>query len=143
YRGHGYLKGYGPRMVRTWTLDDDGVRDLPKSVWQRGSTVPAGGPGGGTVPAASGGRRLHLVKPIPSSVAVPATSAPATLTDTEAAVLNAVRAESGPVRQRDVVTACGLAKGTVSKTVTKLVTAGLLVRADDGTLTAKAGMVSA
>ncbi|MFD9152065.1 ATP-binding protein, partial [Streptomyces diastaticus] len=33
YRGHGYLKGYGPRLIRTWTLDDAGVQALPESFW--------------------------------------------------------------------------------------------------------------
>ncbi|MFD9491172.1 ATP-binding protein [Streptomyces sp. NPDC060005] len=51
YRGHGYLKGYGPRMLRTWTLDDTGVRTLPKSIWTPGQST------GGQSP-----RPLHLVK---------------------------------------------------------------------------------
>lgn len=37
WRGHGYLKGYGPRMIRTWTLDDAGVLALPPNVWNPGS----------------------------------------------------------------------------------------------------------
>lgn len=32
-RGHGYLKGYGPALLRTWTMDDAAVRSLPVSVW--------------------------------------------------------------------------------------------------------------
>lgn len=32
-RGHGYLKGYGPALVRTWTMDDAAVRALPSNVW--------------------------------------------------------------------------------------------------------------
>lgn len=36
-RGHGYLKGYGPSLVRSWTMDDAAVRRLPVSVWQGGS----------------------------------------------------------------------------------------------------------
>ncbi|THJ33640.1 hypothetical protein E7Y31_22105, partial [Candidatus Frankia alpina] len=32
YRGHGYLKGHGPRLIRTWTLDDTAVQALPVSV---------------------------------------------------------------------------------------------------------------
>lgn len=137
WRGHGYLKGYGPRLIRTWTLDDAGIRTLPKSVWQ-GEAAPAPEPG-------TGGRRLALVKPSPESEGVPAPreAAAPTLTDAEAAVLGAVRAAGGPVRQKDVVEASGLAKGTVSKTVTKLVKGGLLARAEDGTLTAAAGEVSA
>ncbi|MFD5784079.1 helix-turn-helix domain-containing protein [Streptomyces sp. NPDC126933] len=37
WRGHGYLKGYGPRMIRTWTLDDAGIKALPSNVWNPGS----------------------------------------------------------------------------------------------------------
>jgi hypothetical protein len=37
WRGHGYLKGYGPRMIRTWTLDDAGVLALPSNVWNPGN----------------------------------------------------------------------------------------------------------
>lgn len=29
FRGHGYLKGYGPTLIRTWTMDDAAVRELP------------------------------------------------------------------------------------------------------------------
>lgn len=34
WRGHGYWKGYGPALIRTWTMDDDAVRRLPKSFWK-------------------------------------------------------------------------------------------------------------
>jgi hypothetical protein len=33
-RGHGYLKGFGPSLVQTYTLDDDAVRALPVKVWE-------------------------------------------------------------------------------------------------------------
>jgi S-DNA-T family DNA segregation ATPase FtsK/SpoIIIE len=131
WRGHGYLKGYGPRLIRTWALDDDGVRDLPKLVWH-GSASPAET----EAPAERPG--LRLVK-----AQAPAAEVPAQRTEAETAVLDAVRAAGGPVRQKDVVDASGLAKGTVSKTVTKLVTAGVLVKAEDGTLSIAAGEVSA
>lgn len=36
-RGHGYLKGFGPSLVRTFTMDDDAVRRLPVSVWRGAS----------------------------------------------------------------------------------------------------------
>ncbi len=36
-RGHGYLKGYGPSLIRVWTMDDDAVRTLTPRVW--GSSV--------------------------------------------------------------------------------------------------------
>lgn len=29
FRGHGYLKGYGPTLIRTWTMDDAAVKALP------------------------------------------------------------------------------------------------------------------
>jgi hypothetical protein len=29
FRGHGFLKGYGPVLIRTWTMDDNAVRELP------------------------------------------------------------------------------------------------------------------
>lgn len=149
YRGHGYLKGYGPRLLRTWTLDDDGVRNLPKSLWYGSGSAPAPV----AAPEAPAERpALRLVKAegdfllAPPAPAAPAAEVPAQRTEAETAVLDAVRAASGPVRQKDVVDASGLAKGTVSKTVTKLVKAGELVKAEDGTLTLAApaaGEVSA
>jgi len=36
-RGHGYWKGYGSALIRTWTMDDAAVRRLPVSVWTGGS----------------------------------------------------------------------------------------------------------
>lgn len=33
-RGHGYLKGYGPSLIRTWTMNDGAVRRLPVKVWK-------------------------------------------------------------------------------------------------------------
>lgn len=33
-RGHGYLKGYGPSLIRTWTMNDGDVRALPVSRWE-------------------------------------------------------------------------------------------------------------
>ncbi|THJ24453.1 MarR family transcriptional regulator, partial [Candidatus Frankia alpina] len=136
YRGHGYLKGHGPRLIRTWTLDDTAVRALPPSVWA--DTTPPD-PG-------RGGRHLHLVKPTPQASAEADPPVPAggvALPDAETAVLAAVRTAAGPVRQKQLVDVCGLTKGTVSKTVTKLLAAGLLTRTPDGTLTTSAGEVSA
>lgn len=40
-RGHGYLKGYGPSLIHTWTMDDAAVKSLPRKVW--GSVTPQGG----------------------------------------------------------------------------------------------------
>lgn len=38
-RGHGYLKGFGPSLLRTWTMDDDAVRQLPVKVWKGSSDM--------------------------------------------------------------------------------------------------------
>lgn len=43
-RGHGYLKGYGPSLIRTLTMDDNGVRALPCKVWQAASERESGLP---------------------------------------------------------------------------------------------------
>jgi hypothetical protein len=51
-RGHGYLKGYGPSLIRAWTMDDDAVRALPAKL--------TGVPGGGSV-SSTGTSRLDLV----------------------------------------------------------------------------------
>ena len=40
WRGHGYWKGYGPALIRTWTMDDDAVRRLPVSIWRGQSEEP-------------------------------------------------------------------------------------------------------
>lgn len=50
-------------------------------------------------------------------------------------VLDAVKAMPLPVRQKDIVGAVGLSKGTVSKAVKRLIEAGFLVRDEDGGLT--------
>ena len=129
YRGHGYLKGYGPRMIRTWTLDDAGVRALPANHWQGSAPVPA--PAAGERPA------LRLVKDAPEAAeasvyvdAVPAQAGPETNRDR---VLLAVRDGARSVKAITDVT--GLNKGTVSREVKQLVDAGALVRAEDGSLT--------
>lgn len=140
YRGHGYLKGYGPRLIRTWTLDDAGVRKLPQSVWRGPASDPD-----------SGGRVLSLVKGAEGAAdsapaVVPAQraeSAPA-LTESEAKLLAALVAASGPQRHRDLVTATDMAKATVSKGLASLTGRGLVAR--DGqtyTATSAAGEVSA
>ncbi|MGW3938469.1 ATP-binding protein [Streptomyces phaeochromogenes] len=113
YRGHGYLKGYGPRMLRTWTLDDAGVRALPKSIWSPAKTT------GGQSP-----RPLHLVK---------GTAAPSGTASNRDKVLTAV--QSGARTAKDVADATGLNKGTVSREIKALTTGGTLVRTTDGRLT--------
>jgi S-DNA-T family DNA segregation ATPase FtsK/SpoIIIE len=42
FRGHGFLKGYGPVLVRTWTMDDNAVRELPPAA-ATDTTTPAFG----------------------------------------------------------------------------------------------------
>ncbi|MFJ5017010.1 MarR family transcriptional regulator [Streptomyces griseoluteus] len=112
YRGHGYLKGYGPRMLRTWTLDDAGVRKLPKSIW--------------TPDQASGGqlpRPLALVKePAALSGAL----------SNRNKVLAAVQA--GARTAKDIADRTGLNKGTVSREIKTLTADGAVQRTADGRL---------
>jgi S-DNA-T family DNA segregation ATPase FtsK/SpoIIIE len=123
-----------PDPVKVRFMTDGDVIALPDMpIWSReehGAEVPAERPA------------LRLVKGDDSESATPA-AVPAPRSEAEQAVVDAVRAAGAPVRQKDVVEATGLAKGTVSKVVTRLVDAGALVRAEDGTLTAAAGEVSA
>ncbi len=130
-----------PNPINTRAFSPADVIALPdRPIWRR-SAVAAEAPA--ERPA------LRLVKDTgdfliaPPTETAPAAAIPAARTEAEAAVLDAVRAAGGPVRQKDLVDASGLAKGTVSKTVGKLVTAGHLVKAEDGTLTIAAGEVSA
>jgi S-DNA-T family DNA segregation ATPase FtsK/SpoIIIE len=115
-------------MIRTWTLDDDGVRRLPARHWK--SAAPADVPA--PVPAELADRpALRLVK-----AEVPAQAGPVSNRDR---VLQAVR--EGARTARDIVDRTGLNKGTVSREVKSLVASGSLVKGDDGMLTA--GEVSA
>ena len=123
YRGHGYLKDYGPRMIRTWTLGNEGVRVLPSKVWY-GRTAPA--------PALAGPPALQLVKNAviaPPAQAAPAASVPATNREKVAAAIGA-----GAKNGADVALITGINKGTVSREVKALVDAGEVVKAEDGTL---------
>jgi S-DNA-T family DNA segregation ATPase FtsK/SpoIIIE len=129
-----------PNPINTRAFSPADVIALPeRPIWRRlavAAEAPAERPA------------LRLVKDTGDFLLAPPTQAapaavPAARTETEAAVLDAVRAAGGPARQKDVVEASGLAKGTVSKTVAKLVTAGALVKAEDGTLTISAEEVSA
>lgn len=43
-RGHGYLKGFGPSLIRAWTMDDAAVRSLEPKMWS-GPEVPVEGSG--------------------------------------------------------------------------------------------------
>ncbi|MFF1453080.1 ATP-binding protein [Streptomyces sp. NPDC058274] len=112
YRGHGYLKGYGPRMLRTWTLDDAGVRALPKSIWTPDQTA------GGQAP-----RSLHLVKD---------TAPPSGALSNRDKVLAAVQA--GARTAKDVADRTGLNKGTVSREIRALTADGAIHRTADGRL---------
>lgn len=106
WRGHGYLKGYGPRLIRTWTLDDDGVKALPPRFWK--SSAPAA--------------------PV---VVEPAEDTPAPVTNRDR-VLTAVR--DGARTPKDVTETTGLNKGTVSRELTALVKTGLVLKTDGGAL---------
>ncbi|MGW3494009.1 ATP-binding protein [Streptomyces sp. NPDC001020] len=110
WRGHGYLKGYGPRLIRTWALDDAGVRDLPKSIWAPGKST-----GGQTAPAT-----LRLVK----------NAAPSGVASNRDKVLGAVQA--GAHTAKEVADATGLNKGTVSREIKALTASGALQRTADG-----------
>lgn len=130
-----------PDPIKVRYMDDDAVVALPdQPIWHRRSTA-AEAPAPGDRPA------LRLVKAedfhlAPPAQATPAAAAPAA-DSADAKVLEAVRATGGPVRQKDIVDASGLPKGTVSKAVKRLVDAGAVLRAEDGSLTAAAGEVSA
>jgi FtsK/SpoIIIE family len=133
WKGHGYLKDYGPRLVRTWTLDDDGVRSLPRKIWRRQS-AHAGSAGASAAPP------LRLVKDEPAA-AVPAQSAPPTNRERVAAAIGA-----GAKTVADVALVTGINKGTVSREVKALVKTGDVKRSEDGALsvvTTEAGEVSA
>ncbi|WP_353943700.1 ATP-binding protein [Streptomyces sp. HUAS MG91] len=110
YRGHGYLKGYGPRMLRTWTLDDAGVRDLPKSIWASEQTATS----------AAAPAPLRLVK----------NAAPSGASSNRDKVLVAVTV--GARTAKEVADATGLNKGTVSREIKTLVASGALLRTADG-----------
>ncbi|MFG2453227.1 ATP-binding protein [Streptomyces sp. NPDC048512] len=110
WRGHGYLKGYGPRLIRTWALDDAGVRSLPKSIW-----APEKATAGQTTQAP-----LRLVKNVAASGG----------SSNRDKVLVAVTV--GARTAKEVADATGLNKGTVSREIKALVASGDLVRSADG-----------
>lgn len=154
-RGHGYLGGYGPTLIRTWTMTDAQVRKLPQSVWQPVEEVAPATEEAAAAPADPRVQygRLTLVKgggeggtaPAPVPAPRPATipAAPAAPDSVDAKVWQAIQLLTPPVRQRDVVEASGVPKGSVSRAVKRLIESGHLVKHDDGTLTIKAGEVSA
>jgi S-DNA-T family DNA segregation ATPase FtsK/SpoIIIE len=114
-RGHGYLKDYGPRLIRTWTLGNEGVHALPSKVWKgvsQGPQRPTGVP-------------LTLVK---GDASAPA-SVDEGLTDNQKAVLRVVR--DGATSNAEIAKATGLNPGSVARAVDALVKRGLLAK--DGT----------
>jgi S-DNA-T family DNA segregation ATPase FtsK/SpoIIIE len=156
-RGHGYLAGHGPNLIRTWTMNDEMVKALPSKAW-RGTVAPAEVPAPAPVPApaapaapaAAEYQGLRLVKDgdfhlaPPTLPAVPAQPVAPVAEGTDAKILEALRLLRPPVRQKDICEASGLPKGTVSKAVGRLVKGGHLVRNEDGTVSiAAAGEVSA
>jgi S-DNA-T family DNA segregation ATPase FtsK/SpoIIIE len=126
-----------PHPIRTRAFSPADVIALPdRPVWRRDAAVPA----------ADARPALRLVKSGDYELAPPvgqqAPATPAVDAGTNRdRVLAAVR--GGARTAKDVAAATGLNKGTVSREVKALVTAGALVRAEDGTLTAAAGEVSA
>ena len=122
-----------PDPVRVRYMDDATVAALPSQpIWRRGAGVaPA--------EAAPAGRpALRLVRDQVVTQVVTESGVPAQRTNRDR-VLAAIR--SGACTARAVVEATGLHKGTVSREVRRLVEAGAVTRAEDGSLTA--GEVSA
>jgi S-DNA-T family DNA segregation ATPase FtsK/SpoIIIE len=121
-----------PHPIKTRAFSPADVIALPdRPVWQR---ELADAPARPALTLVKGGGDYELAPP---AAAAPADAVPApapAAEGTDAKVLDAVRTLTPPVRQTDVVAATGLPKGTVSKAVKRLVTSGLLVRLDDGTV---------
>ncbi|NUV65003.1 helix-turn-helix domain-containing protein, partial [Streptomyces sp. CAI-85] len=154
--GLAYIRGTGrdeeQTPVAVWNASDDAlVTALPRrEPWRldRAAAAPPAMPATpATAPAPAGRPALRLVKDeaatAPAQRTEEAAATPAGLTETEAAVVDAVQKAGRPVRQKDVVDASGVAKGTVSKVVNKLIGAGVLARTEDGAIIAAAKEVSA
>lgn len=108
-----------PNPIQTRAFSPADVIGLPaRPVWQR-VAVPASPPSG----------PLRLVKPERPTVELPTQAAPQSNRDR---VLHAVR--DGARTARDITDRTGLNKGTVSREVKALITAGSLRKADDGQL---------
>jgi hypothetical protein len=131
WRGHGYLKDYGPRIIRTWTLDDPGVKALPVKVWRGTANAPAEL----AVPVvAERPAGLRLVKgEAPAAV-------PADLTENQQSVLLAVR--EGATANAEIAQKVGLNPGSVARAVKALSARGLVVK-DGVEIRIAAGEVSA
>ena len=131
-----------PHPIQTRAFSPADVIALPdRPVWNRAV---------GDAPLAerpTEGRALRLVKSGPDFVLAPPGPAPTAAIPaartSESAVLDAVRKAPGSVRQKEIVDATGLPKGTVSKVVRRLADAGRLMRRDDGTISLGDAEVSA
>jgi S-DNA-T family DNA segregation ATPase FtsK/SpoIIIE len=123
-------------MIRTWTLDDEGVRALPARRWQPVADQAPAEP----VPA------LRLVKEGDYELAPPAAAVPAQPT-TQPSNREKVAAAigAGAKTQADVALITGINKGSVSKAVAALVKDGTVLKAEDGALSLapQSGQVSA
>jgi S-DNA-T family DNA segregation ATPase FtsK/SpoIIIE len=146
---------HGPKApthpIRTRAFSPADVIALPdRPAWEiDGAAVPA--------PAPPPGRpKLTLVKDTQLEADLPAgrsaaaevpapraEAAPAAPDSVDAKVWQAIQLLTPPVRQKDVVEASGVPKGSVSKAVKRLIESGHLLKHEDGTITIKAGEVSA
>jgi S-DNA-T family DNA segregation ATPase FtsK/SpoIIIE len=117
------IRGTGrkPVPVRVWFMDDATARELPAArIWCR---VLSPAPVAEQLPV----QQVKLEK-APSGA--------------DLRVLDAVAAAGGPVQQKDVAAATQLTKGTVSKSVSRLVDAGKLERQDDGKVAVRSGVAA-
>lgn len=138
YRGHGFLKDYGPRLIRTWTLSNEGVHALPSKIWHAETATTT------EVPAPAAALRLvkeddFLIAPPVQAAAADASAPPTNREKVEAAI------RAGATTQADVALITGINKGSVSKAVKQLLDDGTVLKAQDGklSLATQAGAVSA
>lgn len=117
-RGHLYVSGHGPNLIRSWTMPDPLVRTLPTSVWH-------------AAPAGPGEKNLTVVPDDDDETEVEYADPADTTASLDARVLGAVAQADEPVRQAHIVTATGAAQGSISKAVKRLIEAGTLVRRGD------------
>ena len=134
HRGHGYLAGYGPRLIRVWTMTDPQVRALPRlidgpRIWRFAADDADAEPGDelagaahAELPAGDGGQEQDAAAPVGKDA-------------TDSRVLQLVREAGRPVRQVDIAEAAGVSRPSLSRSVARLVAAKALDKAKDGTLT--------
>lgn len=156
-RGHGYLKGFGPSLIQTWTMNDDAVKSLPRKVWS--SEAPQGGasdsdkvaryflanPGASNRTAAaalgfSETRTRRLRKAVPVAGADPWAAPPgedATVVmeagpaDRDDQIMAALRSDPC-VRLADLARVVGANQQTVKRSLDRMASDGLVVRDDQG-----------